>query len=234
MKRRILVAEDETNIREFVTINLRQRGYEVEQAGNGLEAWEIYQQHNGNFDLALLDIMMPELNGLDLAHRIRERSDRVGIIFLTALGQEMDKIRGLQSGADDYITKPFSTSELLARVDSLLRRVAMANNRSGQTALISGAFRLDMRGRSLYKGDQRIELTNVELQLMEFFLSHKNRTLSRKDILNSVWGQEGVNDLKIVDVNIRRLRMKVEDDPSNPEHLLTAWGVGYQWAEADD
>ena len=234
MKRRILVAEDEASIREFVVINLEHNGYEVEQAGDGAEAWDIFQaQASGEdgFDLALLDIMMPEMDGLELARRIRQQSARTGIIFLTARAQEMDKVKGLLSGADDYITKPFSPSELMARVESVLRRVGHAARPEHQAVLVSGEFRLDSRGRSLRKGTERIELTNIELQMMEYFLANKNRTLSRRDILTSIWGEEGVNDLKIVDVNIRRLRMKIEENASNPKHIVTVWGVGYKWAE---
>ena len=231
MKRRILVAEDEASIREFVVINLEHSGYEVEQAGDGAQAWEIFQSNEEGFDLALLDILMPELDGLELARRIRQRSDRVGVIFLTARAQEMDKVKGLLSGADDYITKPFSPSELMARVESVLRRVAQSGKPPEQGALVSGAFRLDPRGRSLRRGNERIELTNIELQMMEYFLANKNRTLSRRDILASIWGEEGVNDLKIVDVNIRRLRMKIEENASNPKRIVTVWGVGYKWNE---
>jgi len=230
-KRRILVAEDETSIREFVVINLEHQNYEVEQATNGLEAWEAYVAAEESFDLALLDIMMPELDGLELARRIRQRNKRMGIIFLTARAQEMDKVKGLLSGADDYITKPFSPSELMARIESVLRRVAHAAAPPDQTILTSGDFRLDLRGRSLRRGDERIELTNIELQMMELFLQNKGQTLGRRQILVAIWGQEGVNDLKIVDVNIRRLRMKIESNPSTPKRIVTVWGVGYKWTD---
>ena len=228
-KRRILVAEDEASIREFVVINLEHSNYEVEQADNGLEAWEAYLAAEENFDLALLDIMMPEMDGLELARRIRERNTRTGIIFLTARAQEMDKVKGLLSGADDYITKPFSPSELMARVESVLRRVARAGGAAEQNVLTSGDFRLDARGRSLRRGSERIELTNIELQMMELFLQNKGRTLSRKEILTTIWGDEGVNDLKIVDVNIRRLRLKLEEDAAVPSYIATVWGYGYKW-----
>jgi len=231
MRRRILVAEDEASIREFVVINLMHNDYEVTQAGDGLEAWELYQMNEDKIDLVLLDIMMPEMDGLELARRIRERSNSTGIIFLTARAQEMDKVKGLLSGADDYITKPFSPSELMARVESVLRRVALSDTKGEHGVLISGKFQLDMRSRVLCRGSERIDLTNVELQMMEYFLLNKNRILSRRDILHSVWGEDGVNDLKIVDVNIRRLRMKVESDPSSPVHIATVWGVGYKWTE---
>ena len=230
-KRRILVAEDEAAIRELIVIHLERSGYEVEQAASGTEAWEAFLAGEDAFDLALLDIMMPGMDGLELARRIRERSARMGIIFLTARAQEIDKVKGLLSGADDYITKPYSTSELMARVESVLRRVARPEKAEAQAVLVSGEFRLDSRGRSLRKGAQRIDLTNIELQMMELFLNNRNRTLSRKEILTAIWGDEGVNDLKIVDVNIRRLRMKIEESPSTPRRIVTVWGVGYKWTE---
>ena len=233
-KRRILVAEDEASIREFVVINLEHSNYEVEQAANGAEALEIYLASEENFDLALLDIMMPEMDGLELARRIRARNNRTGIIFLTAKAQEMDKVKGLLSGADDYITKPFSPSELMARVESVLRRVTQFGKPGENSVLVSGEFRLDSRGRSLRRGAERIELTNIELQMMEYFLQNKNRTLSRREILSSIWGSEGVNDLKIVDVNVRRLRMKIEENASNPKYIATVWGVGYKWVERSE
>jgi len=231
MKRRILVAEDEASIREFVVINLEHQNFEVEQTTNGLEAWEAYLAAEENFDLALLDIMMPEMDGLELARRIRERNKRTGIIFLTARAQEMDKVKGLLSGADDYITKPFSPSELMARVESVLRRVGSASKPAEVSVITSGEFKLDLRGRSLRRGSERIELTNIELQMMELFLQNKGQTLGRREILAAIWGEEGVNDLKIVDVNIRRLRMKIEANPSNPKLIATVWGVGYKWTE---
>jgi len=230
-RRRILVAEDEASIREFVVINLEHQNFEVEQTTNGLEAWEAYLAAGEDFDLALLDIMMPEMDGLELARRIRERNKHTGIIFLTARAQEMDKVKGLLSGADDYITKPFSPSELMARVESVLRRVGTAGKPPEASVIISGDFRLDLRGRSLRRGNERIELTNIELQMMELFLQNKGQTLSRREILSAIWGEEGVNDLKIVDVNIRRLRMKIEANPSNPKLIATVWGVGYKWME---
>ncbi|MDR3313195.1 MAG: response regulator transcription factor [Oscillospiraceae bacterium] len=238
MKRRILVADDEASIREFVVINLEHSNYEVVQAADGLEAWEAYLASEEEFDLALLDIMMPEMDGLELCRRIREKSSHTGIIFLTALTQEMDKVKGLLSGADDYITKPFSPSELMARVESVMRRVAQHNYKNTGTGadaepsiLASGDFRLDPRNRTLRRGSERIELTNIELQMMEYFLSNKDRILSRKDILLTIWGNDGVNELKIVDVNIRRLRIKIEADPSNPKRIVTIWGLGYKWVD---
>ena len=234
MKRRILVADDEASIREFVVINLEHSNYEVVQAADGIEAWEAFESSDEAFDLALLDIMMPGMDGLELCRRIRERGSNTGIIFLTALTQEMDKVKGLLSGADDYITKPFSPSELMARVESVMRRIAHHTKGQEPSVLVSGEFRLDPRSRTLRKGSSRVDLTNIELQLMEFFLGHKDMVLSRGEILRSIWGNDGVNELKIVDVNVRRLRIKVEDDPSNPKRIVTIWGLGYKWVEQSE
>ncbi|MCL2106535.1 MAG: response regulator transcription factor [Oscillospiraceae bacterium] len=234
MKRKILVAEDELSIREFVVINLEHNGFEVLQAGDGLEAWNAYLSQEEDIDLALLDIMMPEMDGLELCRRIRERNRRTGIIFLTARTQEMDKVKGLLSGADDYITKPFSPSELMARVESVTRRVGHSARAEERSVLTSGPFRLDTRGRSLRRHNSRVELTNIELQMLEYLMQNSSRTLHRRDILHKIWGEEGGSDLKIVDVNVRRLRMKIEEDPSNPQYLLTVWGLGYKWVDTDE
>jgi DNA-binding response OmpR family regulator len=174
---------------------------------------------------------MPEMDGLELCKRISALNSHTGIIFLTALTQEMDKVKGLLSGADDYITKPFSPSELMARVESVMRRVSQNYRPPEQSFLVSGEFRLDLRNRTLRRGEDRVELTNIELQLMEYFLSHKDIVLTRKQILDSIWGEEGENEIKIIDVNIRRLRVKIENNPSNPRHIITIWGLGYKWVE---
>jgi len=230
LTRRILVAEDEQNIRDMVVLNLAATGADIVQATNGAEAWETYQGEEGEFDLALLDIMMPEMDGLELARRIRAQNPRIGIIFLSAKSQEDDKVQGLLSGADDYITKPFSPGELLARVESVLRRVNMpAQPAKPHTVVESGEFLLDMRGRWLKRNGVRIELTNIELQLMELFMQNPGRELTRVEIFAEVWGDAGFADAKIVDVNVRRLRMKIEDDPSNPQRIATVWGQGYRW-----
>jgi DNA-binding response OmpR family regulator len=215
-------------------INLEHSNYETVAAEDGQQAWEIYSQNPGEFDLALLDIMMPNMDGLELCRRIREQNNRIGVIFLTARAQEMDKVKGLYNGADDYVTKPFSPSELMARIESVVRRVAQNGKSAEPSVHVSGAFRLDPRSRSLRKGHERIELTNIELQLMEYFLVNRNKTLHRQEILHRIWGEDGFNDLKIVDVNVRRLRMKVEDDPSSPKHIVTIWGLGYKWVEQSE
>ncbi|HIR56228.1 MAG TPA: response regulator transcription factor [Candidatus Gallacutalibacter pullicola] len=231
--KRILVAEDEQTIREFVVINLKRAGYECFEASNGEEALEIYERENGNFDVAVLDIMMPgAYDGLAVCRELRKKSGSIGIIMLTARTQEMDKVTGLMMGADDYVTKPFSPSELVARVDAIYRRVAIAEMRMDNNfkeEIRSGEFSLNLRSRALMKRGKPIELTQVEFQIMEYFFSNPGAALDRTKILKHVWGESYVGEEKIVDVNIRRLRMKVEDEPSNPKHIVTVWGLGYKW-----
>ena len=230
--KKILVCEDEAAIRDFVVINLRRAGYDVVEADCGEMALEKYEEHNGDFDVAILDIMMPGIDGLQVCKELRNRNSGIGIIMLSARTQEMDKVTGLMLGADDYITKPFSPSELTARVDSLYRRVSLSeqkNENNFKEELQSGIFTLNLRNRALMKNGKMIELTQVEFQIMEYFFSNPGVALDRTDILDHVWGEAYVGEEKIVDVNIRRLRMKVEDEPSNPKYIVTVWGLGYKW-----
>ena len=229
--KRIMIVEDEAAIREFEAINLKRVGYTVVEAGSGEEALEIYDSDSEGFDIALLDISMPGMDGFALCKELRKRSETLGIIMLTARTQEMDKISGLMLGADDYITKPFSPTELLARVDSLYRRVEMHTPKAPAPAddITLGEFVLNLRRRTLLKNGKDIELTQVEFQMIEYFFNNPDTALDRTDILEKVWGSNYFGEEKIVDVKIRRLRMKVEDDPSQPRHLLTVWGMGYKW-----
>ena len=232
--KRILIAEDEAVIRDFIVINLKRNGYEVVEAENGRVAIEKYDECDGDFDIALLDIMMPEVDGLEVCKYLRQKSSTLGIMMLTAKSQEMDKVTGLLVGADDYVIKPFSPSELMARVDAIYRRVLLnkdveEKNKKTSDVMVSGEFTLNMRTRSLMKKDIPVELTQVEFQIMEYFMSNPGESLSRLDILRYVWGDDYYGDEKVVDVNMRRLRMKVEDDSSNPEHIETVWGLGYKW-----
>lgn len=230
--KRILVAEDEDAIRDFVVINLRRAGYDVTDVRNGEEALAEFERSGGDFDIALLDIMMPGIDGFEVCKQIRAASSSIGIIMLSAKTQEMDKVSGLMLGADDYVTKPFSPTELLARVDAIHRRVSMARQSDEPAdAISSGAFVLNLKSRSLTKAGVAIELTQVEFQIMEFFMRNPNIAMERAQILAQVWGENYFGDYKIVDVNIRRLRMKIEDDPSSPRHILTIWGFGYKWAD---
>ena len=226
---KVLVVEDEASIREVIALNLRRSGMEVLEAGSAEVALALLEQAQ-DCSAAILDVMLPGMNGFST---IRRSNQKIGIIILSAKGQEQDKIRGLSIGADDYMTKPFSVSELLARVEALCRRVGRgsAGGDHAPTALVSGEFILDENRRLLLKAGRPIELTQVEFQIMELFFHSPGTALSREKILKGVWGENYFGDVKIVDVNIRRLRMKIEDEPSHPAHILTVWGYGYRWEE---
>ena len=230
--KRVLVVEDEASIREMVALNLKMAGWDVLEAESAEAALELLSKNPG-CDAALLDVMLPGMNGFSLCETIRRDDSEIGIIILSAKGQEEDKVRGLSIGADDYITKPFSVSELLARLTALCRRLhrsgAAEQPQDGAERLVSGSFVLDQKSRMLYEAGQSIDLTQVEFQIMELFFRNPGTALVREKILEGVWGKGYYGDVKIVDVNIRRLRMKVEDKPSSPEHILTVWGYGYRW-----
>ena len=233
-EKRILIAEDEKSIREFIVINLSRNGYDIYEAEDGEQALRMYDEYDGNFDIALLDIMMPKLDGIEVCKRLRERSPSLGIVMLTAKTQEMDKVTGLLVGADDYITKPFSPSELMARIDAIYRRVSInkdeiIDNKKKVEEIVLGEFSLSIRNRNLMRNGQILELTQVEFMIVEFFFKNPGVALDRNEILNYVWGSSYYGDDKVVDVNIRRLRMKLEDRPSEPRHLVTVWGLGYKW-----
>ena len=225
--KKILICEDEEAIREFEVLTLRRAGYEVIEAACGEDAIKYFEASPNDFSVALLDIMMPGIDGFTVCKKIREQNRTIGIIMLSAKSQEMDKVTGLTLGADDYITKPFSPSELTARVDAICRRIEITNVK--QEVLSSEPFVLSLISRTLTKNGNVIDLTQVEFQLMELFLRNQEIALERKEILDRIWGQGYAGDDKIVDVNIRRLRMKIEDDPSVPTHLTTVWGFGYKW-----
>lgn len=229
--KRVLVVEDEASIREMVALNLKMAGWEVLEAPSAERALELMHQSE-LCDAALLDIMLPGMDGLSLCETIRRDDSDIGIIIVSAKGQESDKIRGLSIGADDYITKPFSVSELVARLEALTRRVKRGSTTKAAEEpeqLVSGPFVLDEKSRVLYKAGKPIDLTQVEFQIMELFFRNPATALVREKILEGVWGKNYFGDVKIVDVNIRRLRMKIEDEPSNPQHILTVWGYGYRW-----
>ncbi len=232
--KRILVCEDEDSIREFVVLNLKRSGYDVVDVNCGEDAVKAFDEAGGNFEVALLDIMMPGIDGFTVCKMLRERSDTVGIIMLSAKSQEMDKVSSLMIGADDYITKPFSISELVARVDAVCRRVSLSSQRNEvQATITSGPFSINLKSRVLYKNGEPIDLTQVEYQIMEYFLKNQNTALDRISILHHIWGESYYGEEKIVDVNIRRIRMKIEDEPSNPKYIMTIWGYGYKWNPGD-
>ncbi len=226
--RKVLVLEDELNIRSFVVINLKRAGYETIEAGDGEEALEQIRR-NPDIKVVLLDIMLPgEIDGFEVCRRIRAGNAQIGIIMLTARTQEMDKVTGLMTGADDYVTKPFSPAELTARVDALYRRAGGETLRD-RDEISQPPFLLNTRNRTLEKNGQRVKLTQVEYSIVKLFMDNPGKALSREEILEVVWGKDYLGELKIVDVNIRRLRIKLEDDPQSPAYITTVWGYGYKW-----
>ena len=225
--RKVLILEDEVSIRSFVVINLKRAGYDTIEAGTGEEALERLRE-NPDIGVAILDIMLPDIDGFEVCRRIRANNKQIGIIMLTARTQEMDKITGLMTGADDYVTKPFSPAELTARIDALYRRLG-ADVLPVSEIMKRGPFVMNTRNHTLEKEGRRIRLTQVEFSILKQFMQNPARALSREEILSAVWGREYEGELKIVDVNIRRLRIKIEDDTANPTYITTVWGFGYKW-----
>ena len=221
---KILVVDDEKVLVKGIKFNLESEGYQVEVGYDGQAAVDLAR--GGAFDLIILDLMMPKIDGLQACMRIREFSN-VPIILLTAKGEDADKLMGFESGADDYITKPFNILELKARIRALLRRAGMAQQEAGGGRLTAGHITLDADERSAWKGKERVELTAKEFDLMELLMRNPGRVYSRENLLNIVWGYEYAGDYRTVDVHVRRLREKLELDPANPEYVLTKWGVGY-------
>lgn len=224
--KKVLILEDEVSIRSFVVINLKRAGYEAIEAGTGREALERLKE-NPDTGVAILDIMLPDIDGFEVCRSIRATNKAIGIIMLTARTQEMDKVTGLMTGADDYVTKPFSPAELTARIDALYRRIGGDMMDDGE--IQQPPFVLNTRKRTLEKNGQRIKLTQVEYAIMKMFMENPGKALSREEILKFVWGENYLGELKIVDVNIRRLRVKIEDEPTSPAFITTIWGYGYKW-----
>ena len=225
--KKVLILEDEASIRGFIEINLSRAGYTVVEAESGEEALEKLRE-NPDVRVALLDIMLPGIDGFEVCRRIRATNTKIGIIMLTARAQEMDKVTGLMTGADDYVTKPFSPAELTARVDALFRRTG-GEELAAAGEIRQAPFLLNTRNRTLEKNGVRIKLTQVEYSIMKTFMENPGKALSREEILDMVWGRDYFGELKIVDVNIRRLRLKIEDNVQNPTYITTVWGYGYKW-----
>lgn len=228
MAAKILIVEDEDAIRSFIRVNLKRHNFEIIEAASGEEALE---KADASVDIALLDVMLPGIDGFEVCRRVRETYPAMGIIMLTAKGQEQNKIEGLELGADDYMVKPFSPKELLARINALLRRISLADKQVEEenNAIHSGIFTILQDERKLLKNGQEIELTPIEFALVKYFMENPNKAIHRDEILNNVWGYNYVGDFKIVDVNIRRIRQKIEEDPSNPKYIEKVWGYGYRW-----
>ncbi|MBR7122037.1 MAG: response regulator transcription factor [Oscillospiraceae bacterium] len=225
--KKVLILEDEVNIRSFVVINLERAGYHAIEAGTGEEALERIRE-NPDIGVAILDIMLPDIDGFEVCRRIRANNKQIGIIMLSARTLEMDKVTGLMTGADDYVTKPFSPAELTARIDALYRRLGGELGSDGEL-LYQGNFIMNTRNHTLEKCGKRIRLTQVEFSILKLFMQNPGRALSRDEILLAVWGRDYDGELKVVDVNIRRLRIKIEDDATNPTYITTVWGFGYKW-----
>lgn len=225
--KKILILEDEDYIRSFVMDNLRRAGYDLLEATNGQQALDLLAEHE-DVDAAVLDITVPDMDGFELCRQIRLQSKTMGLLLLVDRYQEMDKVTGLMTGGDDYVTKPFSSAELCARMDAVLRRIR-GQSVSVTELLSSGPFILNVRNHTLEKLGQRIRLTLAEYAMVKLFLQNPGRALSQEDILYGVWGKSYDGDIKIVDTSIRRLRIKLEDDPNRPTFITTVWGYGYQW-----
>jgi len=220
---KILVVDDEALLVKGIRFNLQNDGYEVITGSNGIQAVEIAQLQKP--DLIILDVMMPEMNGLEACSRIREFSD-VPIILLTAKAEDIDKLMGFENGADDYLTKPFNILELKARIRALLRRSAARENNTSQTLTV-GAITLDLDARNAYRNGTVADLTAKEFDVVEFLMRNPNRVYSREALLDTIWAYEYRSDIRTVDVHIRRLREKLEDNPADPQYIMTKWGVGY-------
>lgn len=225
MKNRILLVEDEDNIRLFTKINLEREGFEVLEANSGELGLEIALKYNP--DIVILDIMLPGIDGFEVCKILREKLPSIGIIMLTAKTQDEDRINGLENGTDDYLSKPFNPVELILRIKSLIRRLDSIKQSSD--LIVSYPFKLDLYSKSFHKDGASIELTPTELTIITIFMSNPGRAFSRNELLELTWGKEFDGDIKIVDVNIRRLRAKIEDNSSKPKYIETVWGTGYRW-----
>jgi DNA-binding response OmpR family regulator len=225
-KAKVLVVEDEASIRRFIMLNLEVAGFDLQEAASGEEA--LAKIAESLPDVVVLDLMLPGIDGLTVCSRIREGVGQPLIIMLTAKGQDTDKILGLELGADDYLVKPFNPYELIARIKAMLRR--RNHFKKGATVLTFGDLKLDLAANKFYKKDQAVELTPIEYSLLKIFMENPDLALKRDDLLNAVWGNDYFGNTKTLDVHIRRLREKIEDNPSKPEHILTVWGSGYRWS----
>lgn len=229
--KKILIVEDEESIRKFVRINLEREGFIAIEAETGEKALEIAESED--IDIVVLDIMLPGIDGFQVCKELRNRFDTIGIIMLTAKSQDVDKIMGLEYGTDDYMVKPFNPIELVLRIKSLLRRID-ANAPKNEEIIAYGPFKIDKYSMQFFKGDKHIELTPTEYSIIKLFIENPGKAFTRDEILNIIWGYDFVGDTKIVDVNIRRLRSKIEDDSKNPYYIETVWGVGYRWRRFEE
>lgn len=225
---KILLIEDESHIRKFVNISLKREGFQVIEADSGEKGIE--EAGKESPDIVILDIMLPGIDGYEVCKFLKKNYPEMGIIMLTARAQDRDKIEGLENGADHYIVKPFNPLELIAIIKSLLRRMYIGDS-IRRKELISGEFKLDLNSKALYKNDDEIELTPKEYLLMKLFMENPSKAFTRDELLDMVWGYNYIGENKIIDVNIRRIRSKIEANPSKPRYIETVWGTGYKWRE---
>lgn len=221
---KILVVDDEALLVKGIRFNLQNEGYEVITGSDGLEAVNLVREQHP--DLVVLDVMMPNMDGMTACSKIREFSD-VPIILLTAKADDMDKLMGFEHGADDYLTKPFNILELKARIRALLRRAGRSEKKQASNTLTIGTITLDLDARNAYRNDVLADLTAKEFDVIEFLMRNPNRVYSREMLLDTIWAYEYRSDIRTVDVHIRRLREKLEENPAEPKYILTKWGVGY-------
>lgn len=227
---KILICEDEGSIRAFLKINFERNGFSVVEAESGEEALRLTELEKPH--VVVLDVMLPGIDGYEVCKRLRESHPNIGIIMLTAKGQDTDKINGLERGADDYVVKPFNPTEFILRTKALIRRLEEAKGIKDEGQLLeSKGFVMDKYSQTLKKGQEFIELTPKEFAIMKIFLENEGKAFSRDELLNLVWGYDFIGDPKIVDVNMRRLRAKIEDSPSDPQFIETVWGTGYRWGK---
>lgn len=231
-KHKILIVEDEESIRKFIKINLERNNFTVTEASTGEEGLKKAQYEK--IDVVILDIMLPGIDGYGVCEILREEYPKMGIIMLTAKSQDVDKIMGLEYGTDDYMIKPFNPMELVLRVKSLLRRIDTSKIEENKEIIEDGPYKIDIYSRKFYKNNEEIELTPTEYAIIKIFIENPGKAFKRDEILNWIWGYDFFGDSKTVDVNIRRLRAKVEDDSSNPKYIQTVWGVGYRWRRRED
>lgn len=224
--KKILIIEDEESIRGFLKINLKRNGYEVIEADNGELGVKLALKEKPA--IIILDVMLPGIDGFKVCKIIRNEDEKVGIIMLTAKSQDLDKIMGLEYGADDYIIKPFNPMELLLRIKALLRRISDYEEKKG---IIQGKFKLDIYAKRIFKNNKEIDLTPKEYSIIKLFIENPNKTFSRDELMDLVWGEDYIGDPKIVDVNIRRLRSKIECSSLNEKFIETIWGFGYRWRD---
>ncbi|WP_010242202.1 response regulator transcription factor [Peptoniphilus rhinitidis] len=226
MKTKVLLVEDEESIRKFVKINLEREGYIIFEAGSGEEGIDIARSEKP--DIVVLDIMLPGIDGFEVCKALRGEFPSLGIIMLTAKAEDYDKIMGLQYGTDDYLTKPFNPTELTLRIKSIERRLEPEEEKEGNL-IIDPPFKIDSYSRKFYKDNEELELTPTEYQIIKIFMTNPGKAMTRDEILKLVWGDEFLGDSKIVDVNIRRLRSKIEGNTAKPDYIETVWGTGYRW-----